>query len=200
MDKQRGSRAGVANAFFILRPHPDTSKELEAVQTEMKKLYTGIDSGCLMRPKTFHLTLVGAHVCCADDLELLRKSLESFSSFELQDDEAVLKGLGSWKTQGGMCCLFAELKIPESVVLLAVRLSEHLRAGCQASIDGCFGRGSWIDVVEEKIYQVITSLIVTVLFILEQPHVTLVSIDPRMDSDVWAAGRARMTQYQNFVF
>ena len=172
MDKQRESRKSVANAYFVLHVSQEAARELEAVQNEMSKLYNGVDR-CLASPNTFHVTLVGAHAATKEDMTMLMTALESFD-LEIAEKTSSLKGLGSWKTSGGLYCLFAELRDPEVVVGVACALSKHLIDRCGANIDGCFGSSaSWVDVVTEDIFQ---------------PHCTIATVDPRTDGNVWQSG------------
>lgn len=175
MDKQRATRTGLANAFFVAKLRDETVAELIQVQNELRKQYIGVE-GCLSRPESFHVTLVGAHVSCNEDMEILMKALDSFSNDEQENssEPTLLRGLGSWKTAGGSYCLFGEVLHAQHIASLAVSLSRHLMAVCNAREDGCFGSSfSWVDVVTEELYQ---------------PHVTIAMIDPRIDGKVWESG------------
>jgi 2'-5' RNA ligase len=191
MDKQRAAHVGLANAFFVLYPELDAATELLTVQNELRKLYNGIDK-CLCDPKTFHMTLVGSHVACLSDFEMLGKALSEFvfpsqaccsdeDVLEGQDLEGALsmrlQGLGAWTTVGGKNILFADLKNAKLAKRLAASLSKHLVSACKANeADGTFGDGSWIDIVTEDLFQ---------------PHLTVAVIDPRESADVWRAVQAK---------
>ena len=159
MDKQRAGRGGIANVFCII-PVRDAAvvEELRKVQHFCAELYPGFAS-CAADLETLHVTLVAAHAC---DAEAMARLTEAFGSFCFAAFELPLRGLGSWTTAGGKHVLFAEAE-GEECVRLACALSRHLRERCDAAADGSFGAGSWIDVVEEAVFQ---------------PHLSLATVDP----------------------